>query len=117
MYIITRVFICIHTHTLLGCRSSTRKKRRYINTTTTQNRVYIPRGVRKDKYCNNTIYVKYKKSRGVRIDGVVYKVFGKPKHTLHCLHYSRPCICGSLKHARTTHIDCQLNPRYLDVLS
>ena len=93
----------------LGRRLSRRKK------TSTDKEIY-PRGVRKsDYYYNNTIYVKYGKSRGVRKDGVVYKTYGKPKHTLnHMLHYSRPCVCGSLTHMRTSHVNCMLNPRYLD---
>ena len=79
-----------------------------------------PRGVRKfDFYYNNTIYVKHGEGWGVRKDGVVYKTHGNPKHTLNrMLHYSKPCVCGSLTHMRTTHVDCILNRRYLlDVVS
>ena len=61
-------------------------------------------------YYGNIVYVKYKCGRGVRKDGVVYKVFGRMKR----LHSGKPCICGSLEHARTTNIDCPLNPRYSD---
>ena len=30
------------------------------------------------------------------------------------LHYSRPCLCGSLLHRNTKSLDCLLNPQYLD---
>ena len=30
------------------------------------------------------------------------------------LLYSRPCLCGSLKHKSTRHLGCPLNPRYDD---
>ena len=109
--IITKNIIHIYLLLTLGHRLSRRAKTSSIN-----NEIH-PRGIRKSEYYyNNIIYIKYGKGRGVRKDGVVYKIYGKPKQKFnHMLHYSRPCVCGSLTHMRTTHVDCMLNRRYLDV--
>ena len=75
------------------------------------------KGVRKtNKY--KVIYLTNKPGgRGVRNDRVIYSLpEQETKHTLHhMLHYHKPCVCGSLRHVRTTHVSCLLNPRYDDV--
>jgi len=106
----------------LGSRrcSSSRNKKNItpynISTTTVTG---SSKGVRKsNKYNNKIIYLTNKAGgRGVRNDHVIYSVPKQyTKHTLHhMLHYSRPCVCGSLHHLRTTHVNCLLNPRYDDV--
>ena len=30
-------------------------------------------------------------------------------------YHCKPCLCGSLKHSRTYHVNCPLNCRYADV--
>ena len=90
------------------------KKKDYI---VSHNRTCGSRGVRKSNN-HKIIYLKnIAGGRGVRNDHVIYSVPKQyTKHTLHhMLHYSRPCVCGSLHHLRTTHVNCLLNPRYDDV--
>ena len=76
-----------------------------------------------DNYeCNVTIpcYIKYtdrNKSVGVRKNNISHYILAKKKKSMfsdHMLHYSKPCLCGSLQHSSTKHLDCYLNPRYDD---
>ena len=76
------------------------------------------RGVRVDKNIDNIRYYYNKrgnsKSRGVRKDGYVLCYRESKQKTNIMLFYSKPCVCGSLRHATTRHIDCVLNGRYDD---
>ena len=102
----------------LGSRrcTSRNKKKEYetISPTISSGR---SKGVRKSNNKSKIIYLTNKVGgRGVRNDHVIYSVPEQDtKHTLHhMLHYTKPCVCGSLRHVRTTHVDCLLNPRYYD---
>ena len=98
------------------CTSRNKKKKEYetISPTISSGR---SKGVRKSNNKSKIIYLTNKVGgRGVRNDHVIYSVPEQDtKHTLHhMLHYTKPCVCGSLRHVRTTHVDCLLNPRYYD---
>ena len=97
---------------LLGCRGFSFSSRR---------RKFGNKGVRISKYSHTgkkIICLKNKTGtgRGVRNDNVIYSLpQNTTKHTLHDrLEYSKPCVCGSLSHALTTHMNCLLNRRYED---
>ena len=75
------------------------------------------KGVRASKKQHRIIYLTSQMGgRGVRNDNVIYSIPEQTTtHTLQdMLHYSRPCICGSLLHSKRTHVNCLLNPRYDD---
>ena len=67
----------------------------------------------------NVIHVNNNRSWGVRKENVCYKTYEyicerNINTTCIMLSYSKPCVCGSLTHSRTTHIDCVLNKKYSD---
>ena len=72
---------------------------------------------RKFTFNEAAAYLKDDKTvRGVRNEHIIYSLPQQhTKYTLHYkLEYNRPCVCGSLTHVRTTHVDCLLNKRYED---
>ena len=81
-----------------------------------------PEGVRFDSFKTesnqnqNKININYIdidiKNKGVRNDNKPHYHISKQNEN--CLHYRRPCLCGSLQHQRTNNIQCLLNPNYLD---
>ena len=66
---------------------------------------------KKNKLNFNCVRVDVTKT-GVRNDNKPH--YYTSKQGTDCLHYSKPCLCGSLQHANTTHTRCLLNPTYLD---
>ena len=50
---------------------------------------------------------------GVRKQGITTYYIDHKIESVSC-NYCVPCLCGSLKHRRTCHRDCPLNPRYDD---
>lgn len=74
------------------------------------------RGVRKNKHYD---YVYVKKNKGgwgvKKHENITYKIESHQKNTSSFLYFSKPCVCGSLKHGRTTHVECVLNKKYSDV--
>ena len=97
------------------CTSRNKKEYEIISPTTTN--TGSSKGVRKSNKSKIIYLTNRVGGRGVRNDHVIYSVPEQDtKHTLHhMLHYTKPCVCGSLRHVRTTHVDCLLNPRYYDV--
>ena len=74
--------------------------------------------------CNVTIpcYVEYRnrnKALGVRKNNIDHYILEQKKKSVfsdHMLNYNKPCLCGSLQHATTRHLDCYLNRRYEDYM-
>ena len=78
-----------------------------------------PQGVRLENNDVNVIYIRKgeKRSIGVRKDNVIYRTLIEYQEDPFCrnmLYRSRPCLCGSLYHSRTTHSECLLNDQYND---
>lgn len=79
----------------------------------------VGKGVRRDE---NTLRIHYLTSekhsgRGVFDEDMIYKYINTNKNTyVNMLFVNRPCVCGSLNHTRTNHMNCLLNPRYNDVI-
>ena len=91
---------------------------RFVSSRSTGRREFGGRGVRKNTHFNKCrhIYVEENKSRGVRKHYNIIIILDRKK-TSSCLRYSKPCLCGSLNHARTNHSDCLLNKQYSDASS
>ena len=85
--------------------------------------MYKGKGVKRINYTSDSdkiiVYVNNnnKGCWGVRRENVCYKTFTcENNFRPSCmLSYSKPCVCGSLTHVRTTHADCILNKRYPDI--
>ena len=81
-------------------------------------RKYDPKGVRLDHHDkkNNIryIYSTGAKCLGVRTEKMIYYLVKKRINSYGLEYCNKPCVCGSLRHARTTHLDCMLNNRYDD---
>ena len=73
------------------------------------------KGVRKTHTDVSVMHVKKHESWGVRKENVHYeKSYNRSSRSL-LLCGDKPCVCGSLKHSRTTHIRCVLNKQCDDV--
>lgn len=77
---------------------------------------YQVKGVRKSYTGISVVYyVEKNESRGVRNnENIYYEILKKKKNDI-SVYGGRSCVCGSLKHLRTTHVDCVLNKQYDDV--
>ena len=111
------ILICIITIYLGQSRRKKSTSRYSIKNIYNNRSVVGKKGVRNENSGNNNIVFVNYKNRGVRQEGISYRLIGCPNtKRSNMLYYNKPCVCGSTYHRNTRHRDCPLNCRYIDAI-